>query len=140
MIDAFDKAVHDKLAGTSAVTTHLAAGTAGVFLMVARPGADPPYVVFNRQAQTPRRVIGGGAVAFENVLYQVKAITKDQSALAGTIAAAIDTALDNQALTIAGYVHMSTLRESQVDFPEPSEGGPVYYHRGGLYRIHADPA
>ena len=139
-MNALDKAIYGKLAAASGLTGLLAAGTASVFQHLAPQGADPPYVVFNKVSRAPMRVSGGGAVAFDAAVYQVKGITVGESAAAGgTIADQIDLALDRAALSVAGYSTLSVFRDQDVDYPEPQPGGPVAYHRGALYRIVIDP-
>ena len=141
-IDAFDKAIYDKLTGATALTSLLAGGTANpsVYPAPAPQNANAPYVVYQAASPSvPQRVMGGGGVAYENAVYIVKAVAEGPSAgLAGTIAVQIDAALDNQALTITGYTAMACLREQDIDFPEV-EGGITFRHRGGLYRVMADP-
>lgn len=140
-MNALDRAIFQKLTGTAALTSLLAAGTAGVFQHLAPQGADPPYVVFNKVSRAPTRVSGGGAVGFDTSVYQVKGITVGESAAAGgTIADQIDAALDRASLTVTGHQALSVYRDQDVDYPEPQPGGPVAYHRGALYRIVTDPA
>ncbi len=139
-MNAVDKAVYDALAGRAALTGLLAAGTASIFQHVGPQNADPPYVVFNRQSRVPARVLGGGAVAWENMLYLVKGVTSGLSAApGGTIALEIDAALDRASLTITGYGSMAVVREQDVDVPEIGPSGVVHYQRGALYRVFADP-
>lgn len=130
--------IYNKLTGAAALTALLANGTASVFEHNAPEGEDPPYVVFNAQSPSvPAYTFGG--VAFENTIYQVKGITESHSAAAaGTIADKIDDALTDQALTITGYTHLYCRREQDVDYTELA-AGKRFVHRGGLYRVIADP-
>lgn len=139
-MNAVDQALYTALSGATALTALLAGGTAdpSVFQFLAPEGQDPPYVVYFKQAGTPRHTFRG--VAFENQLYTIKAVTLGPSAAAaGTIAAAIDAALVDQALTVSGYAHMYLRRDSDIDYPETDPGGQRYHHRGALYRVMVDP-
>lgn len=140
--NAIDAAIYSKLTASAALTSLTSGGTAnpGVYQWLAPENADPPYVIYNVQSPSvPRRTMGT-AVAFEDTVYLVKAVTQEPSAkLAGSILARIDEALNDQPLTIGGYTHLYLRRESGVEFPEVSDG-LRYMHRGGLYRLMAQPA
>lgn len=134
-------ALWTKLTGSTALTTLLSGGTASpsVYENLAPENADPPYVVFNAQSPSvPEWTLS--RVGFENAIYQVKGITDDHSAkTAGQIADQIDAALTDQTLTITGYTLLSLRRIANIDFPE-IESGKQFNHRGGLYRLRAQPA
>lgn len=141
-MNAVDTAIYSKLTAASGLTSLLSGGTASpsVYKDLAPEGTDPPYVVFQAQSPSvPRHTMGG--VALENALYTVKGVTLGPSAAAaGTIAAQIDTALADQALTISGHTHLLCRRAQDIDYPELAAGGQRYVHRGAIYRIIADPA
>ncbi len=133
--NALDAALYTKLAGGTALT-NLLGGTA-IYQYLAPEGTDPPYVIYGRQSQVPINVLSG--VAMENAVYMVKGVTEGPSAVAaGSVAGAIDTLLQDQALTITGYTHLHLRRESSIDYVE-TENGIRYSHRGATYRILADP-
>lgn len=137
-MNAIEKALYAKLSAASALTSLLSGGSASIYSPAAPQGASAPYVVFSKQANTPHYTNTG--VAYEDALYQVKGIVQSPSgAAAGTIASAIDTALNMQALSITGYTHLLCRRESDVDYPEHVEG-QTWQHRGAMYRIWADPS
>jgi len=133
---AFDKAVHDRLAGHAALIT-LLGGTA-IFEAMAPQGADFPVVIFNVQVgSVPVRTLN--RIAYENMVYLVKGVTVGPSAAGcGTVAKEIETALTAAPLSVTGYGHMLCHREQSVDFPEVIDG-VRYNHRGGLYRLQATP-
>lgn len=137
-INAVATGLFTKLTGSTALTTLLTLGTAGVFQDLAPEGAVPPYVVFNAQSpSTPQHTFG--AVAFENTVYQVQGVTQGPSkAAGGTIADKIDLALHDQAVTVTGYTLLKCRRLQDVDYTEVVSG-VRYSHRGGLYRLWADP-
>lgn len=134
-----DAAIYAKLSGDATLAALLAGGTASpsVFHAQVPENQGFPAVVFNAQAaSTPSRTFG--AVAWENAVYQVKAIVEGRSAAAaGTIAARIDVLLDGPALAYTGFTHMGCQRIQEIDYPETAPGGTRYVHRGALYRLRA---
>ncbi len=133
--NAIDAALYTKLAGGTALTT-LLGGTA-VYQYLAPEKTDPPYVIYQRMSQVPINVLAGAAI--ESAAYMVKGVTEGPSAvLAGSVAGAIDTLLQDQTLTISGYTHLHLRRESSIDYVE-TDNGVRYSHRGAIYRILADP-
>ena len=135
--NAIDAALYTKLAGGTALT-NLLGGTA-VYQYLAPEGVSPPYVIYQRQSQVPINVLSG--VAIENAVYMVKGVTEGPSAvLAGSVAGAIDTLLQDQTLgTVTGYTHIHLRRESSIDYVE-NDSGVRYAHRGATYRIMVDPS
>lgn len=139
-MNALDAAIYGALSAGTALTSLLAGGTASpsVFQHLAPENQDPPYVVFNKQANTPRFTFSG--LAFENAVYQVKAVTLGPSAqLAGTIAEAIDDLLTDVPVSVTGHKLMYLRRMEDIDYPEPGPGGQRYHHRGALFRVMVDP-
>ena len=140
--NAADAAIYAKLTAATALTSLTAGGTASpsIHRILAPEGSDLPYVVFNAQSPSvPVRTLS--RVAYENALFQVKGVTLSHSAaLAGTIAAEIDAALDGPPLTITGYGHTRCSREQDIDYAEVAAGGQVYQHRGALYRVWSEPS
>ncbi len=134
-------ALYAKLSAATGLTSLLTGGTAdpSIYPGLAPEGTDPPYVVYQPQSpSTPIHTFGG--VAIENALYTVKGVVAARGpASAGTIAAEIDTALNDQALTITGHTHLLCRRVQDIDYPETVPGGQLLQHRGAIYRIAADP-
>ncbi|MCK9628459.1 MAG: DUF3168 domain-containing protein [Bacteroidales bacterium] len=134
--NAIDAALYTKLAGGTALT-NLLGGTA-IYQYLAPENTDAPYVIYQRMSQIPEYVLSG--VAMEDAIYMVKGVTEGPSAvIAGSVASAIDTLLQDQALTITGYAHLYLRRESSVDYTEMTEG-VRYSHRGATYRIIGSPS
>ena len=133
--NAIDAALYTKLAGGTALT-NLLGGTA-IYQYLAPEGVSPPYVIYQRQSQVPINVLSG--VAIENAVYMVKGVTEGPSAvLAGSVAGAIDTLLQDQTLgTVTPTLHLR--RESSIDYVE-ADSGVRYAHRGATYRIMVDPS
>jgi len=79
-----------------------------------------------------------GGRAYEDALFLVKAVMLSTSG--GNIQAAaarIDTLLEDQPLTVAGYTWMTTHREARVRITEVDEQDAAirWQHRGGHYRV-----
>lgn len=133
-MNALKVAIFNKLKGDATLTGLLANGTASIYQSVAPQEADPPYVVFNQQAETDAYTLSQRS--WENSIYLVKAVTQGTSpAAAGTIAERIDTVLTDGALSVSGHTHMYTRRTATVDYPEVDRG-VTYRHAGGLFRIY----
>jgi hypothetical protein len=134
--NAFDQALYSRLSTTSALVGVL--GGTAIYKDLAPQGTKPPYVLFNKMSNVPAYTLT--RLAFENMTYQVKAITTGfTSTAAGQIAKEVDTALQDTVLTIAGHLHVYIRRIEDVDYLEPAEGGLVYKHLGGIYRVMATP-
>lgn len=133
----FDKAVYDLLAADATLTGYLTNGTLGIHLEEAVLGEDPPYVVFSQQADTPVYTFSGRS--YENVLYNIRGVTREDSLLAGSIAARIDTVLTDGAPTIAGHDAMYLRKESGIRFLE-RQGDDRYFIRGAIYRMQGSPS
>ncbi len=97
-------------------------------------GVDPPYVVFQQLSSVPQYVLT--KVAFENMIYLVKAVTLGPSSkLGGQIRDRFEELLQDAALSVAGYKTMKLRRESAIDYPESVPGGQEYRHRGSTFRV-----
>ena len=110
--------------------------TGGVFNGVAPQGIDPPIVVFQAMSKVDDyfAYTGRGAAA----VYMVKAISRSPwPKEAGDIDTQIDSAMQDASLSITGYSLLMCRRESDIYLVE-DQGGVIYQHIGGLYRILAD--
>ena len=110
--------------------------TGGVFNGVAPQGIDPPIVVFQAMSKVDDYFAytgrGGAAV------YMVKAISRSPwPKEAGDIDTQIDSAMQDASLSITGHSLLMCRRESDIYLVE-DQGGVIYQHIGGLYRILAD--
>mgnify|MGYP001601850689 CR=1 FL=1 len=126
-----DKAIFDAL---NVVAVHTAA-PGGVYNMVAPLGAKPPFVVFQAVSKVDDYSF---ASRYAQALYQVKAVSRSAwPKEAAEIDDDIDTALQNAALTIAGYTLLYCRREADFYLME-DVGGVIWHNVGGTYRIWAD--
>ena len=130
-MNALDAAIYSKL-NTSGVTSQLAAGSASLFALQAKEGAAYPYVVWNIQGGgddnlDPRRT--------KDVVWFIRAYSQASKAQAGSIDAAIDTALHLQTLNVSGWSNYWVAREEDLAATEyPPNNQPVFMV-GGFYRV-----
>lgn len=132
------QALYTKLAGTAGVTSLLSASDA-IYHERADEDGQRPYIVFSKNSGTPDRRFGASVNRIDRDVWLVKAICEGESASAAeAIAAAIDTALDRQTLTVTGRATLICERQSDVHYPE-SDGDKTYHHVGALYRVWTQP-
>jgi hypothetical protein len=133
---AVDGAVIAKLAGDGTLAALM---TDGVFVDVAPNGATK-FVIVSQVDHQDDYVFEGSA--FEMFLYLVKAVdlSADGSNVK-TAAARIHALLQDVALTITGYSHSLTRRQSRVRMTEVDEvdGNIRWQHRGGRYEVVVSP-
>lgn len=104
---------------------------------LAPQGANYPFIVFNHQGGADARGVGVYR-AFDNSLYQVKAVTQAESYSQATeIADAIDDALQGASGTADGGYIGPCVREQTLMLIELGKGGIQYRSAGGLYRLAA---
>ena len=81
--------------------------------------------------------------AIEVVTYAVQAVVQTSATAPATDAAArIDALLEDQPLTVPGYVWLSTVRVERIRDPgelDPSDKSIRWQHHGGRYRVQAAP-
>lgn len=129
-------------------TTLAGLATGGTYQYPAPQETLAPFVVFQPLMQRPARRLRGSSAsthAYLRTQYQVKGITEGRSkgpgdAIAERIAALLDDgeAGLQAALTAAGFPTLSVVaafRADVVDYPEPVEGGSLFWHIGGVYEI-----
>jgi hypothetical protein len=130
-MNVLDAGIYSKLQGTSGVTS-LLAGTTAIYALQAPEGASLPYIVFNVQ--------GGGDDNLDkrrtkDLVYFIRAYSQVSKAQAGSIDAAVDTALHLQSLSVSGWANYWTAREEDlaaVEYPPSSQ--PIFMV-GGFYRV-----
>jgi len=133
-MNEFIDALYDKLAGTVAVTNLLSASTA-IYEAEAPRGASLPYIIVNLQGgpgdepANPDRHV--------NHVFAIKGVSATSIDAAGAIAAAIDGALHNAALTVSGWAVFWLARESPLRYTEHAATGLEVHHAGATYRIRA---
>lgn len=129
-MNAVGSAIYSTLCAGTALIAKL--GGSAVYNIIAQQGAAFPYVVFFKAAgveanTSPRRV--------RKLVYVAKGVTEDDLQEAGEIDDLIDGLLHEQTLTVTGWGTYWSARDGDVSYAEPGEGGKIYYHRGGRYRV-----
>src|SRR5207247_8877428 len=112
----------------------------GVYFDEAAQGATK-FVIVSLVDEHDELMFGGRA--FEEATYLVKAVALSTSgADVKTAAARIDLLLEGQPLTVAGYTHLTTRRESRVRMTEVDgvDASIRWQHRGGRYRVLVSPS
>ena len=138
MSTAVRRALYGKLSGDTTLNALLAAPATGysksIYHQDAPEGAAFPYVIFQRQSGRPTEAFGAPSV-MENDVWLVKAVDHATSAdTAESIAARIQTLLNDAALSISGASLLYLRRQSDIEYPEVANG-ERYAHVGSLYRL-----
>jgi len=133
MADPIRTALYGALVASPALTALV--GTR-IYHRVAPQAATFPVCIFHKHSGTPRWTFAGRPVQWD--LWAVKGLCQGSSATrAEEIAAAIDDALNDAALTITGREHLFLLRDSDINLGEDEDG--VQYHTvGALYRLASE--
>ena len=123
-------AIFATLAAGTALTTEL--GGTRIYEALAPQPTATPYVLYSRAGggddnEAPRRTRSEQWLVkgIGTDIYQARRLDED-----------IDTLLHEAELTITGWDNYQTARRTDVAYAEPGEGGVVYWHRGGVYRLN----
>lgn len=143
MSTAVRRAIYGSLAGDTTLNDLLASPPSGysksIYHQQAPQGAEPPYVIFNRQTGTPIDSFGTPG-ALESDVWLVKAVTQGFSAdTAEEITARVTTLLNDASLSISGATLCGLRRVSDIEYPETANG-VRYQHAGSLYRLVTTPS
>lgn len=138
MATAVRRALYGKLAGDTTLNNLLAVPPAGysksIYHQQAPDGAAFPFVLINKQSGVPTEAFSAPS-ALENDMWLVKAIDRSTSAdTAESIAARLQVLLNDAALSISGSTLLYLRRQSDVEYPEVTDG-IQYKHVGALYRL-----
>lgn len=130
---AIDNALLAKL-GSDA--TLLALCPNGVYMDEA-PQGSTRFVIVSLVDEVDEAQFGGRAIEDALYLIEVRMRADVAAATMGTAAARVETLLEDQPLTVAGYTWMTTFREARVRLTEIDEVDPSirWYRRGGHYRV-----
>jgi hypothetical protein len=135
------RALYGKLSGDTTLNGLLAAPATGyakaIYHQQAPSNAPHPFVIFQKQAGNPTETFGDPS-ALETDVWLVKAIDKNTSAdPAEAIQARVIALLNDATLSISGHDLKYLRRESDVEYPEVSDG-VQYKHAGALFRLITD--
>lgn len=138
------RALYGRMTGDSTLTGLLGTAAPGytqnIYYQLAPEGAGYPFIVFNRQASTPRYTLAERA--FDNDVWLVKAIdrntdTRSSADQVEAVAARLDALLTDGALSISGHTQLYLRRESDIDYAEV-DGDVIYRHAGSNFRLIYD--
>jgi hypothetical protein len=138
MSTAVRRAIYGKLSGDTTLNNLLGTPPSGysksIYHQQAPAGAQFPYIIFSKQSGVPTDTFGTPG-ALDTDVWLVKAIDRDTKADDAEAASERCRALLNDAsLSISGSTLLYLRRESDVEYPEVSEG-VTYAHVGSLYRL-----
>jgi hypothetical protein len=138
MSTAIRRALYGRLASDTTLNNSLATPPNGysksIYYQQAPATASYPFVVFQKQSGVPSESFGDPS-ALENDIWLVKAVDRATTAdTAETIQARIATLLNDASLSISGATLSYLRRQSDVEYPEISDG-VSYVHAGSMYRL-----
>jgi hypothetical protein len=134
---AVRRALYGKLAGDSTLNALLATPPTGrtksIYYQQAPSTANYPYVIFQKQAGTPRYSFK--ANAFDDEVWMVKGVDRNDDAdPVDSISSRLDALLTDGTITISGKTELYLRRESDLDYEE-TVGDQRFLHAGSLYRL-----
>ncbi len=137
------RALYGKLSADTTLNNLLATPPPGysksIFHGYAPDEAEYPFILFSRSAGTPTYA-NASKPAYETDVWMVKAIDQQTTGdRAEAISARLQDLLNDADLSISGATAMWFRRQSDIDFPEITDG-VRYYHSGSLYRLVFEPA
>ena len=126
------------MAGDTTLNSLLAAPATGyakaIYHDQAPQNAQYPLVVFARSSGVPTDTFHTPG-AYETDVWLVKGIDRSSSSdVVESIAARIQTLLNDAALSISGRTLMMLRRQSDVEYPEVTNG-ESFKHSGSLFRV-----
>lgn len=132
------RSLYGKLAGDTTLNNLLASSPSGyaksIYHQEAPQAAAMPYVIFSKSSGVPTEAMHAPSVMQTDV-WMVKAVDHNTSAdTAEAIADRITTLLNDASLSISGGTLLYLRRQSDIDYPEITDG-ELYRHVGALYRL-----
>jgi hypothetical protein len=132
------RSLYGKLAGDTTLNSLLGSAPAGyahaIYHQQAPENAAYPFVVFSKSSGVPTDTFHLPG-AFETDVWLVKAVDRSMSGdTAEAIADRIKVLLNDAALSISGRTLMMLRRQSDVEYPEITDG-ESYKHVGSLFRV-----
>lgn len=141
MSTATRRAIYGKLAGDTTLNNLLGTPapnySKSIYHQKAPAGASYPLVIINKQFGTPTEAFTDPS-ALETDIWLVKGVNESTSAdTVEAIAARCVALLNDSALSISGATTLYLRRQSDVEFPETTDGRS-YQHAGSLFRLVFD--
>lgn len=133
-MNELNTAIYGRLQGTSGVTS-LLSGTTAIYNQQAPEGATLPYVVFSTASEIDENMTQNRT---KNTLVSIRAYSGVSAAQAGSIDAAIDTAIHLVPLTVSGWTNFWMAREQGIELVENQPSGKRIFSSGADYRARLD--
>lgn len=139
MSTAVRRALYGKLAGDGQLTALLGAAPAGlthaIYHAVAPEGAAFPYVILNQQSEIPTYTFQQAEPLYRDELWLVKGVDHNlNSDVADAIRKRLDELLIDGTISISSAVQLYLRLDSGMAYTE-TDGGEIYRHNGGVYRL-----
>ena len=133
-MNVLNAAIYSRLQTTSAITS-LLSGTAAIYNQQAPEGATLPFIVFSTPSELDENMTQNRT---KNNMVYIRAYSGSSAAQAGSIDAAIDTALHLIPLTVSGWTNFWMAREQGIELVETQPTGKIIYSAGANYRARLD--
>lgn len=135
------RALYGKLAGDTTLNSLLGTPAPGyvksIYYQYAPEGARYPYIIFNKQAGTPKYGMSAASI-IDNEIWMVQAVDRDDEEATAddsdAIADRLAVLLTDGTVSISGKQQWYLRRESDLDYSDESDG-VQYRHAGALYRL-----
>ena len=134
---AIRRAIRGKLGADTTLTNLLGTPPTGVSQSIyhqsAPEGAAFPFVIFNKQAGTPRYALLN--LAMDDEVWLIKGVDQDASAdTVDAVSSRLDALLTDGSISISGKTKLYFRRESDVEYGEVIDGA-MYKHSGAYFRL-----
>lgn len=133
-MNALNSALYSKLQTTSGITS-LLSGTTAIYNQQAPEGAVLPFVIFSVPSEIDENMTQNRTK--NNVVF-IRAFSGVSASQAGSIDAAIDTALHLIPLTVSGWTNFWMVREQGIEIVETQPTAKNVFMAGANYRVRLD--
>lgn len=132
-MNVFNSALYSRLQGTA--ITSLLSGTTAIYHQQAPEDAEYPYIIFSTPSEIDENMTQNRTK--NNVVF-IRAYSGSSAAQAGSIDAAIDSAIHLQPLTVSGWTNIWMAREQGLETVENDPTGTQIFMQGANYRCRLD--
>jgi hypothetical protein len=133
-MNALNSAIYSRLQTTSAITS-LLSGTTAIYNQQAPENAVLPFIVFSTPSELDENMTQNRTK--NNVVF-IRAYSGVSASQAGSIDAAIDTALHLIPLTVSGWTNFWMVREQGIELVETQPTAKNVFMSGANYRVRLD--
>jgi len=127
--------IYNALSNSTTLTAMLKNGANSIYYMQAPEGAALDYVVYSLQTGTDMNICPS---RLKDYYYNIRGYSRISAKKAGSIDAAIDAVMYHGSLSISGWQHIITSRQSEIEYYEVAPSGEIIYSAGGIYRVLLD--